>query len=953
MERSSPKREQIFSGIQNLHAVCTSTELSATVKKEEPGMPHEPADDLFHFNVGGWHFSVPRSKLAQFPDSLLWKEALTLSSSESQRLFIDRDGSTFRHVHYYLYTSKLSFSSCAELNLLYEQALGLQLMPLLQTLDNLKEGKHHLRVRPADIPVAERASLNYWRTWKCISKPSEFPIKSPAFTGLHDKAPLGLMDTPLLDTEEEVHYCFLPLSLVAKYPSLVTEDNLLWLAETVALIECECSEFRFIVNFLRSQKILLPDNFSNIDVLEAEVEILEIPELTEAIRLYRMNMGGCSRPSCPPPSPGKGGRAAGLDSVKPLYMLALGLLVKYPDSALGQLRIESTLDGSRLYITGNGVLFQHVKNWLGTCRLPLTETLSEVYELCAFLDKKDITYEPMKVALKTHLEPRTLTPVDMLNDEWTAEITVYSPQQIVKVYVGSHWYATTLQTLMKYPELLSNSQRVYWITYGQTLLIHGDGQMFRHVLNFLRLGKLFLPSEFKEWPLFCQEVEEYQIPSLSEALAQCEAYKSWTQEKESENEEAFPIRRLHVVTEAPGSLMEFSRDAKEATACMPVELQDCSDRTPWNKAKGTLTRSSQTEEAEQYTRTVQVPLCRGAKRAGNPSMYSHCTGLCANPRHWGSHPDSPPKKKCTTNNLPQKYETKDPPATPMQKLISLVREWDMASCKQWDLQPLTAPRNSPSEEATLQPLSGREASSQPSTSITWKTHPTAFEKDSNPQANDKGPEPTFKPYFSIKKAVTLKDWGRQRPKERDTPAPEQPLPEASEVNSAGIILKVTHPPVVGSDGSCMFFEDSIVYTTQMDYLRQVPPSDSTQPREATFLSFSLSWEEMFYAQKCHRFLTDVILDSIRQKDPKATTAKVVSLANRLWTLHISPKQFVVDLLAISGFKDDQHTQERLYSWVELTLPFARKYGRCVDLLIQRGLSRSVSYSILGKYLQDG
>lgn len=52
--------------------------------------------------------------------------------------------------------------------------------------------------------------------------------------------------------------------------------------------------------------------------------------------------------------------------------------------------------------------------------------------------------------------------------------------------------------------------------------------------------------------------------------------------------------------------------------------------------------------------------------------------------------------------------------------------------------------------------------------------------------------------------------------------------------------------------------------------------------EVTFLSFSLSWEEMFYAQKCHRFLTDIILDSIRQKDPKAITAKVVSLANQLW-----------------------------------------------------------------------
>lgn len=54
------------------------------------------------------------------------------------------------------------------------------------------------------------------------------------------------------------------------------------------------------MNFLRSQKILLPDNFSNIDVLEAEVEILEIPELTEAVRLYRMNTGMSPGEACPP-----------------------------------------------------------------------------------------------------------------------------------------------------------------------------------------------------------------------------------------------------------------------------------------------------------------------------------------------------------------------------------------------------------------------------------------------------------------------------------------------------------------------------------------------------------------------------------------------------------------------------------------------------------------------------
>lgn len=57
------------------------------------------------------------------------------------------------------------------------------------------------------------------------------------------------MDTPLLDTEEEVNYCFLPLDLVRKYPVLVNDDNLLWLLENAVLIECGCSEFRFIGNY--------------------------------------------------------------------------------------------------------------------------------------------------------------------------------------------------------------------------------------------------------------------------------------------------------------------------------------------------------------------------------------------------------------------------------------------------------------------------------------------------------------------------------------------------------------------------------------------------------------------------------------------------------------------------------------------------------------------------------
>uniref|UniRef100_A0A8V0ZXL4 Potassium channel tetramerisation-type BTB domain-containing protein n=1 Tax=Gallus gallus TaxID=9031 RepID=A0A8V0ZXL4_CHICK len=100
---------------------------------EETESTVAPAEEeSINFNVGGWYFSLPRSKVAQFPDSLLWKEASVQDWSENLRLFIDQDGFVFRHLHRYMQTSELSSLSCTELNLLYEQALALQLTPLTQ-----------------------------------------------------------------------------------------------------------------------------------------------------------------------------------------------------------------------------------------------------------------------------------------------------------------------------------------------------------------------------------------------------------------------------------------------------------------------------------------------------------------------------------------------------------------------------------------------------------------------------------------------------------------------------------------------------------------------------------------------------------------------------------------------------------------------------------------------------
>lgn len=74
-----------------------------------------------------------------------------------------------------------------------------------------------------------------------------------------------------------------------------------------------------------------------------------------------------------------------------------------------------------------------------------------------------------------------------------------------------------------------------------------------------------------------------------------------------------------------------------------------------------------------------------------------------------------------------------------------------------------------------------------------------------------------------------------------------------------------------------------------------------------FITFALSHKEIFYARKCHFFLTDVILDSVRQKDPKEITAKVGTLVNSLWvgTRSQQPGQAVLAQLpqALRGWQE--------------------------------------------------
>lgn len=53
----------------------------------------------------------------------------------------------------------------------------------------------------------------------------------------------------------------------------------------------------------------------------------------------------------------------------------------------------------------------------------------------------------------------------------------------------------------------------------------------------------------------------------------------------------------------------------------------------------------------------------------------------------------------------------------------------------------------------------------------------------------------------------------------ETTVHEQTNIVTKDFNNVGFILKVEHPPVVGSDGSCTWHEESVVYSVQLEGIK--------------------------------------------------------------------------------------------------------------------------------------
>ncbi|CAK9050546.1 unnamed protein product [Durusdinium trenchii] len=92
---------------------------------------------------------------------------------------------------------------------------------------------------------------------------------------------------------------------------------------------------------------------------------------------------------------------------------------------------------------------------------------------------------------------------------------------VIRLNVGGELYWTTRTTIQKHPsselaKMLSGETPASWS--GDCLCVDRDGRLFRHVLNYLRDGRLPLGLSHADRTLLLQEVKYFGLDELHQSL---------------------------------------------------------------------------------------------------------------------------------------------------------------------------------------------------------------------------------------------------------------------------------------------------------------------------------------------------------------------------------------------------------------------------------------------------
>lgn len=93
----------------------------------------------------------------------------------------------------------------------------------------------------------------------------------------------------------------------------------------------------------------------------------------------------------------------------------------------------------------------------------------------------------------------------------------------VHIDVGGVIYTSSLETLTRFPEsrlakMFNGNIPIVLDTLKQHYFIDRDGKMFRHILNYMRTGKLMLPEKFAETEQLYEEARYFDIQGIMKEL---------------------------------------------------------------------------------------------------------------------------------------------------------------------------------------------------------------------------------------------------------------------------------------------------------------------------------------------------------------------------------------------------------------------------------------------------
>ncbi|CRK95928.1 CLUMA_CG009374, isoform B [Clunio marinus] len=115
-----------------------------------------------------------------------------------------------------------------------------------------------------------------------------------------------------------------------------------------------------------------------------------------------------------------------------------------------------------------------------------------------------------------HTKPITGIPCVAAASRYTAP---------VHIDVGGTIYTSSLETLTKYPEsrlakLFNGSIPIVLDSLKQHYFIDRDGNMFRHILNFMRNSKLLIAEDFCDLELLLEEAKYFEIVPMIRQIEQ-------------------------------------------------------------------------------------------------------------------------------------------------------------------------------------------------------------------------------------------------------------------------------------------------------------------------------------------------------------------------------------------------------------------------------------------------